>query len=421
MKTLAVDGGTPVRKDPFPSNLLGVTVYDNAELAELTDVITSRSPFRFYGLSNPCKVAAFEERAREYIGTKFALAVSSGTAALNCAMAALGVGPGDEVIIPAFGWFSDYFTVINAGALPVFADIDETLSLDPDDFRRKITKDTKAVIIIDFQGCPAKTDEIVNIANEHDIIVIEDIAQAFGGEYKGKKLGTFGHIAVGSFQINKLLCCGEGGIVLTDNEEYFARAARYHDTSILRSEFAEQIQDKQLLNDELTFSANQYRMTEFSGAVMLAQMGKVDNILSTCRKYHAQIRERFKNNPHFSIRWVEGDCGISVFMLFPTPAEAKRFQECLSAEGIPVGAKSACRNIMNEYPIKTKALANINMPPFGKGFNGEFVDYGELGRNMKASEILSRFVAVSIGPLYSEQDIADIIEAIEKVDAGLYK
>jgi len=419
MKMLAIDGGTPVRKEPFPSNWLGVTMYDETELKEITDVILSKSPFRHYGLGDPCKTAEFERKTKEYIGTKFALALSSGSGALNCAVVALGIGPGDEVIIPAFGWFSDYFAVTNAGALPVFADIDETLSLDSDDFRKKITKNTKAVIVIDFQGCPAKMDEIMAIANEHDIKVIEDIAQAFGGEYNGKKLGSFGHIAAASFQINKMLCCGEGGMLLTDNEEYFARAVRYHDLGFMRPIFSEQIQDKNLLSDELAFSSNQYRMNELSGAVMLAQIGKIDNILTVCRKYHAEIREKFKNNPHFTFRWIEGDCGVSVFMLFHDAKKAKRFQDCLSAEGIPTGAKSACRNIMTAVSDNNK-MTHEAMPPFGKGFDGESIDYSQLGIGMKADEILSRFVAVSIGPQYSEQDISDIIEAIEKVDACLY-
>jgi 8-amino-3,8-dideoxy-alpha-D-manno-octulosonate transaminase len=420
MDILAIDGGTPVRKEPFPSNYLGVTMYDDAELAEVTDVIVNKSPFRHYGLGNPCKIFDFENKIKAYFGSKFALALSSGSGALYCAVAALGIGPGNEVIMPAFGWFSDYYAVTNTGALPVFADIDETLSLDPDDFKKKITPNTKAVIVIDFQGYPAKMDEIMAIANEHNIKVIEDTAQAFGGEYVGKKLGTFGHIAIASFQINKLLSCGEGGLLMTDDETYFARAVRYHDLGFVRPIFADQIQDKQLLDNSLMFAGNQYRMNELSGAVMSAQIDKLDNILSICRRHHKKIRDNFKDNPHFKIRWAEGDCGVAVFILFPTAAEAKKFQDCLSAEGIPVGPKSACRNIMNEYPVKNKALIHDMLPPFGKGFNGESTDYIKLNAEMKTDGIAARFVAVSIGPQYADKDIDDIICAIKKVEECLY-
>ena len=410
-----------MRKEPFPPNYLGVTMYDEKELAEVSDVILNKSPFRHYGLGNPCKTSDFENKAKNYFGSKFALAVSSGSGALYCAVIALGIGPGDEVIMPAFGWFSDYYAVTNSGALPVFADIDETLSLDPADFKRKITKNTKAVIVIDFQGYPAKMDEIMNIANEYNIKVIEDIAQAFGGEYMGKKLGTFGNIAIASFQINKMLSCGEGGLILTDIEEYFARAVRCHDLGFMRPVFADQIQDKHLLDNTLMFAGNQYRMNELSGAVMSAQMDKLDDILSICRKYHEKIRDNFIDNPHFKLRYIEGDCGVSVFMLFPAAQEAKRFQDCLSAEGIPVGPKSACRNIMTEYPVKNKALTNDMLPPFGKGFSGEPVEYEKLNADMKTDGIAARLAAVSIGPQYSDQDISDIICAIKKVEECLYK
>ena len=420
MDILAVDGGEPVRKEPFPSNYLGVAMYDNTELAEVTDVIVNKSPFRHYGLGDPCKTSDFENKIREYFGVNFALAVSSGSGALYCAIIALGIGPGDEVILPAFGWFSDYNAITNAGALPVFADIDETLSLDPDDFKRKITKNTKAVMVIDFQGYPAKMDEIMAIANEYNIKVIEDIAQAFGGEYMNKKLGTFGHIAIASFQINKMLSCGEGGLVMTDGEEYFARAVRYHDLGFLRPIFAGQIQDKQLLDNELMFAGNQYRMNELSGAVMSAQMDKLDNILAVCRRHHKKIRDHFIDNPHFKFRWAEGDCGVAAFILFPSAAEAKKFQDCLSAEGIPVGPKSACRNIMNDYPVKNKALTHNTLPPFGKGFNGESIDYVKLNAELKTDEIAARMVAISIGPQYSDHDIDDIICAIKKVEDCLY-
>jgi dTDP-4-amino-4,6-dideoxygalactose transaminase len=189
----------------------------------------------------------------------------------------------------------------------------------------------------------------------------------------------------------------------------------------MRPVFAEQIQDKQLINEALTFSAIQYRMNEFSGAVMLAQMKKLENILAVCQKNHAKIRDKLSDNAHFIIRWVDGDSGVSVFMLFPDAEKASRFQNCLSAEGIPVGAKSACRNMMDQYPIITKALHHDALPPFGKGYNGESTDYGQLKTGMKTDGILSRYVAVSIGPQYTEHDISDIIRAIEKVDKCLYE
>ena len=420
MDKLAINGGEPVRKTDFPSSFLGVTLYGEEELAELTDVIKEKSPFRHYGIGTPDKTEQFENAVCEYFGTKFALAVSSGTGALFCTIAALGIGPGDEVILPNFNWFSSYHAITNSGALPVFADINESLNIDPDDFKKKITSKTKAVIVVSYQGHPPEMDMIMQIANEHSIYVIEDIAQAFGATYKGKKLGTFGHISIASFQQNKTLCCGEGGVIITDDEELFVKSVRYHDLSLMRPLFADKVQNKDLLDDALTFAGNQYRMNEFSGAVMLAQIKKIDTILNTCRTHHAKFRDAFANNKNFNIRWIDGDCGVAIFMLFKTIEEARLFQDALSAEGIPLGPKSACRNLMTQYPIKSKAQANKNMPPFGKGYNGESIDYEKLNEGTKADEILSRYIAISLGPIYTDNDINDIIEAVKKVDHHLY-
>ena len=420
MEKLAIHGGEPVRKTDFPTNYLGVTMYGPEELAEITDVITTKSPFRHYGIGNPRKVETFEANVREYFGSRFAIALSSGTGALFCVMAALGIGPGDEVIIPGFSWYSNFFCITNVGALPVFADVDETLALDPVDFEKKITDRTKAVIIISYQGCPPDMDAIMKIAAARNIIVIEDIAQAFGATYKKKKLGTIGDITIASFQQNKTLCCGEGGLILTENEDYFAKAVRYHDLGMMRPLFANQIEDKGLVSDEASFAGNQYRMNELSGAVMVAQLKKLDSLLEKCRGYHKQIRDSFTNNPHFTIRWVDGDCGVAVFILFKTVNEAQQFEKALTAEGIPLGPKSACRNLMTQYPIKTKRLSHDALPPFGKGFAGEHTNYEKLNENNKTDGIVARFIAISIGPEYSEADISDIIAAIQKVSDNLY-
>ena len=421
MEKLAINGGKPVREKAFPTNYLGVSLYDDKELEQVVSVVKDKSPFRHYGIGNPNKTELFEQKVREYFGCKHALAVTSGTAALFCAIIALGIGPGDEVILPTFGWFSNFFAITNAGALPVFADIDETLGLDAEDFERKITPNTKAVIVIDFQGSPANMNAVMRIAKNRGIKVIEDIAQAFGGEYNGTKLGRFGDIAVASFQLNKILCCGEGGIIFTDDDKYFNRAIRYHDLGFLRPYFDKLIDKEAYPDVKDSFAGSQYRMSEFQGAVLLAQIDKLDYILNTCREHHARIRESFKDNLHFKIRYIQGDCGITVFMLFDTSEEAGNFERCLRAEGIPTGAKSACRNLLHEAPITTKELTHPAMPPFGKGYAGENVDYTKSNETMKTDGIISRYVAMSIGPQYTYDDVTDIITAIQKVDENLYK
>lgn len=420
MDKLALNGGKPIIKNPLPSHMLGTALIGEEELNELKDVVYEKSPFRHYGVGNPTKVAKLEAQMRGFFGCKYALAVSSGTAALSCAIAALGIGPGDEVIMPGFSWYSDYNAIVNMGAIPVFADVDELLNIDPADFEKKITTRTKAVIVVYFQGSAAQMDKIMRIAKDHNIKVIEDCAQALGGEYKGVKLGTLGDIAIFSFQVNKMLTSGEGGALITNNENYFIRAVRYHDLGFVRPAFAEQLEDKTLADTELSFVGMQFRMNELQGAFLLAQFRKLNTILTTCRHHHKRIRNYFQNNTHFSIRYIEGDCGITIFMLFKEAENAKYFGECLEAEGVPMGPTSACSNLTSMYPIISRKLAHAALPPFGNGYAGENNEYSPEKSCPNTDLIVRRMVAFGIGPLYTNDNVTDIIQAIEKVDTALY-
>ncbi|TMV49595.1 aminotransferase class V-fold PLP-dependent enzyme [Paenibacillus mesophilus] len=421
---LALHGGTPVRTKPMPTDRLGVTLYGEEELKELADVIASKTPFRHYGphpSDKPQKAAKVEAMTRELLGTKYTLAVSSGSAALSCVMAALDVGPGDEVIIPAFGWYSDYNSVIAAGALPVFASIDDTLNMDPADFERKITPRTKAVIVIHYQGGQARLEEIVTIARRNNVIVVEDCAQSFGGSYRGKRLGTYGDIAIASFQFNKMISCGEGGLVYTDSETYFAKAVRCHDLGDMRPYFLEQLQDKSLGDPSLAFPGNQYRLSELQAAVLVAQLGKLDGVLDVCRGYYGQLERAFAGL-HFRIRPVEeGHCGITCFVQFASADEARTFAKALRAEGIASGPTSACKNLMEMPMVKLKKTPYRDMPPYG-GEHGEHdpVDRDAEATSKRTDEMLARYMAIPIGPQYTQEEIDDIITAVKKVDTLLY-
>ena len=397
----------------FPPMLPGASLIGDEELAEIRDVITSRSPFRFYGIGEPNKVATLEREARHFLGCSYALGVNSGSSALFCAVVASGVSAGDEVVLPAFSWFSDYTSVLLNGGIPVFADIDESLNIDPDDFRRKITPRTKAVIVVHYQGGPASLEEILEVAKKHQIVVIEDCAQAFGGEFRGKKLGTHGDIGVTSFQGNKMITAGEGGLVYTDDETMFVRAVRCHDNGSMRDYFSGQLSDASHVSGFSPFPGMQFRMSELQGAMLVAQLRKLPGLLSTCRRHHERLRTRFAETDSFEFRrHVEGDCGITLFFRLADEEAAKEFGTLLAEAGVPVGPSSGCVNVLHDEMIQTRSQLHDAFPPAA---GTKIEPYDPSVDAKRTDSILARFVAVGIGPLYTDEHIDFISNAIKTV------
>src|SRR5579871_2248562 len=271
----------PVRDVPLRANYFGPLYYDDKERQQLIDVVETGRPFRWYGPGSqpPAKVLTFEKELAQWMHRRYALAVTSGTAALQTAIAALGIGPGDEVILPAWTWHSCFNAVVLAGALPVFAEIDETFNIDPDDIERHITKQTKLIIAVHLQGNPADLDRILPIARKHGVKVLEDCAQSVGASYKGKPLGSMGDIGIYSLQLNKTITAGEGGAVATDDPLLFERASRYHDLGGLRPPHEKKVGGSKAG----WFIGGQFRLNEFSGGVVLAQLRKLDTIVSDVR------------------------------------------------------------------------------------------------------------------------------------------
>ena len=234
---LALNGGTPVRSTILNTSCPGSQFYDQHEQVLADEAISTHGLFRWYapeGQPQPKKVAAFEKEFAKFLGVKYVLGITSGTAALHTALTALGVGPGDEVILPAWTWYSCYYTILMTGALPVFAENDDTFTLDPKDFERKITPQTKAVMAVHLFGSPCNMDAIMDVARRHKIKVLEDSAQYAGGQYKGKHTATIGDIGIFSFQLHKMITAGEGGAVVTNDPLLYERAVRFHDLGLLR-------------------------------------------------------------------------------------------------------------------------------------------------------------------------------------------
>lgn len=250
-------------------------------------MLAARSPYRFYGLRLLRRCEALEAQAAHRFARRHALAVSSGTAALHTAFWAVGVSPGDEVILPAYGWSAALMAILALGATPVIAPIDETLGLDPVALPRCVTKRTRAIIAIHMRGAPCDLQAIAASGKRLGVPVIEDGAQAIGGAVSGLPVGALGMVSVMSFQYNKLLTSGEGGLVLTSDRRLHERAVRFHDLGMRRRPgMADPAGDRCIGS----FGLN-YRMSELQAALLIAQLKKMPHILAALRRTYGQARE----------------------------------------------------------------------------------------------------------------------------------
>jgi 8-amino-3,8-dideoxy-alpha-D-manno-octulosonate transaminase len=391
---------------------IGPQFFDKREEEALLDVLESRSPFRYWGPGKPEKVLRFEENFAKYMGARFGLGVTSGTAALDCAVAGLGIGPGDEVIVPAYTWWSDYTCVVHAGALPVFADIDRTLNIDPKDFERKITPRTKAVIAVHLLGTPCDMDPIMETARKHEVAVLEDCAQCVGGSYRGKILGSIGNVGIYSFQVNKMITSGEGGAVVTSDPVIYERAARFHHMGLIHGLFLDRAGPSRVQ----TFAGENFRMSEFTGAVLGAQLSKLDTMLAQLRRnaeavYNgietiAGIRLRHRPDP-------EGDIGYGVYFEMKDKAVRNRCIRELRKRKVPASTLTGSVLLPVHESVINKRTRHPDWPSFNSP-QGKKIKYGPDSCRQTLG-IFDRFVQVRIGAKYTQRINDYIIDAIRQV------
>lgn len=411
---LAMDGGNPVRKEPLRADYFGTQYYDEKERQELMEVLETRRPFRWYGSGNkpPMKVSTFEKEFAARMRTRYALAVTSGTAALHCAMAALKIGPGDEVILPAWTWYSCYNAIVLAGGLPVFAEIDESFNIDPDDIERHITPRTKVIMAVHLQGNPADLDRILPIARKHNLKVLEDCAQSVGADYKGRPVGSIGDIGIYSLQLNKTITAGEGGAVVSNDPDLFEGAARFHDLGSLRP-LHEQVIGSPRLD---WFAGTNFRMSEFTGGVLLAQLRKLDTIVGAVRANARRVYEGIRDLPGIQLRRLpdpEGEIGSAVYLGFRTKETRDRFMAAMKAEGVPVSPPSGSANLPISPYIEKKVTVHPAWPSFTSP-RGRAIQYGPKCCP-RTTDILSRFAGPLLDPKFTRSDTDDIVAAIRKV------
>ncbi len=346
----------------------GFELFGEEEKKEIQDVLHTGVLFRYEFADQRqgiWKVKEFEEKFAAYCGVAKAQAVTSGTAALKVALTALGIGPGDEVITQGFTFVATWEAILETGAIPVFTEIDATLNMDPADLRRKIGPKTRCIIPVHMLGAPARIGEIVAIADEMGIPVLEDTAQAAGGRVGGRHLGTFGRCGTFSFDAVKTVTTGEGGMVITDDLELWRAMAEYQDHG-----HDHQANPGGRGGEGRRFIGFNYRMMELQGAIGLAQLAKLDGMVATQQRHKKLLKEAAAAIPGVSFRHLVDEAGDSAtfFAFLLSDAEqCRRVNDSLRRDGC--GATCFAENSWHYYPRWEHLLAGKSLTSSGYPFN----------------------------------------------------
>ena len=378
--------------------------------------------FRYYN-PKPSRVAAAEQAMRELIGVKHCLAVNSCTSALVAAYRALGIGAGDEVIVPAYTFFATAATVVGVNAIPVIVEVDDSLNLDPEAVERAITPRTKVIAAVHMRGAPAQMDGLLDLAKRKGLPLLEDVAQAGGGSFHGQRLGSLGTVGCFSFDYYKVVVSGEGGFLTTDDEWLYTRAQSWHDTAACwrPDRFARERREGEL------FAGENYRMSELEGAVALAQIRKTDAMLAGYRRAKKLIRDGIDKSPCVQFRRLtdeQGDTAICLILFLPNSEVTRKAIEALHAEGVPAGgvydSKVRDWHIYTywEHILDKKSVAKDGLP-WSAVPEAELPKYS---RDMcpRTLDLLGRSIHIEINHNYSDEDCNGIALGINKVLRRLF-
>ncbi len=417
---LALHGGTPVRTEPLLPGYPGGLLIGEEEKAAVLEVLDSQSLFRHYGPKPLGRAAAFERAFAEAMGTRHAVAVTSGTAALITALAALGVGPGDEVIVPTYTWIATINAVVVLGAVPVFVDIDESLNMDPRAVEPAVTSSTKAILPVHMRGAGADIGPIVEIARRRGLRLVEDAAQAVGGRYRGTRLGTFGDLGAFSLQYHKVITTGEGGMVVTRDPALYDRAIRYHDQGSAR---IQELDETIPTGNPLMIGLN-FRMSEITGAIGLVQLKRMDGIIERMRAHKRTILDGLRGIPGLTPRPLpdpDGDTGATLMFFLPAPEQTRAFSAALGAEGIRnTVAWDSGQHVYYHFDqiIERRLFAERHCAWECPHYRG----HARLAKGMfpRSDDLLQRAIHIDLHPLMIERDEADIVRAIRKVVRALF-
>lgn len=386
----AIAGGEPVRQEPL---IFGVPLVEQEEIDGVVQVLKSG------WLGTGPKAHEFEERFKEYVGARNAIALNSCTAGMELSLLVASVGQGDEVITTAITFAATANVIVHRGAKPVFADVDnDTLNIDPGHIESKITPQTRAIMPVHYTGQPCNMDAIRDIAERHALFIIEDAAHALGAEYKGQKIGSIGDATSFSFHVHKNIITAEGGMVVTDNDEWAQKIRILKSHGMSKDAWGRASESR--MHYDVVFPGYKFNMPDIQAVMGLIQLGKLESYMETRQKYRKIYDEVFKQMPQIKLLQRIDDIRHSenmyVMMLELERLKIDRdeFIRCMKAENISPGVHFRAVHLHSYY-----------RDTFG---------YKE-GDYPVAEDASERLITLPFSPKLTEDDVQDVITAVKKI------
>jgi 8-amino-3,8-dideoxy-alpha-D-manno-octulosonate transaminase len=390
----------------------GFEIFGDEERKEVQDVLDTGVLFR-YGFDGVrkghWKAKTFESELAKRIGVGYCHLVSSGTAALRIALAACGIGAGDEVIVPPFTFIATIEAILDAGAVPIFSEIDETLCLDPESIESVISSRTKAVMTVHMCGAMAFIEEIRSFCDKKGLVLIEDACQSLGATFNGKSLGTFGRMGCFSFDPVKTITCGEGGAVVTDDKELYTLADAYADHG------HDHIGSDRGLEMHPILGTN-FRISELNAAVGLAQLKKLDIILEKQRLHKNAIKDSLAQFPEISFRKIpdpKGDSATFLSFFLPNESRTRELAASLGTAGVDSCFYWYDNNwhYIRQWDHFKELQSTAKLPIT---LIKEIPQYDKI-KFPKSDRIMARTISMLIKLSWTEEELLQRIERIEKV------
>jgi len=406
---------------PVKDGGVGWNAINDQEIEAVTKVLKMPDTLFRYSDDYQTQCMLLEKELSQKTGIKHALFVASGTSALTLSLSAYGIGPGDEVIIPGYTYIATASAVTNAGAVPVIAEIDNSLSLDPADVENKITVYTKAIIAVHMQGVPGRMTAMRNLAKKHNLVLIEDACQAVGSEYQGVHSGVQSHAAVWSLNFYKIITCGEGGVFFCNDDDAFIRGVNAHDPG-------SPMWKSGLTRGSLLapFTQLGVRGNEVCASIARVQLTKLDDILRKTRSLKKVFLSRLNKPIHYQLQYVddpEGDCGISAALIVCDKETAHRMSVMLNEAGLDIGSAYndgfPDRHIYAYWDsiLNKQGTTTLGYPWTDPNYKGN-VKYSK-DMCPKTLDLLSRSLRIPIHLNLTQQNMIEFADAVNYVDERL--